>query len=111
MSIRAGCRGWGAWSNSIISTGNNRMEASPMIEPAEAPPAHRADPVKEPALGPFNQVSLRTFALAAVAARAGVSSPTTNGSVELEFLSAQLHAVTRTRLNWMEALPDYLRRP
>ena len=87
------------------------METRCIVDVGTAPAAGLSDRGNESRHHLLNNVSLRTFALAAVAARAGVSSSSQNGSVEQEFLSAQLHAVTRTPLNWMDTLPDYLHHP
>jgi hypothetical protein len=66
-------------------------------------PASRAS---EPALRP----SLRSFALAAVAARIAPDL-SERPTPEVDFLHAHLRAVCRTSQRWSELLPDYLRRP
>src|SRR2546422_6906561 len=74
--------------------------ASPLAER----PAVRASPAAPP-------VCLRSYALAALAARANDGDGTRASSHELRFLRDHWDAVCRDGADWAQALPSYLRQP
>ena len=88
------------------------MESAPVLREAVA--AVLDAPVAEPraasaeALPP---VTLRAFALAALAERAGLRAAPPGAEAELAFLHAHLRAVAPGGGGWMAALHGYLRRP
>src|SRR2546428_2264987 len=111
ISIPAGWTGWGGWRSSTTCTesrdmGDDRPAEAPPRSPTLRPGLIEATPTRSFAQPP--ELTLRTYALGAVATLAYGRGAPAKDTAEARFLLGQLAAVAPAGTAWETTLPAYL---